>query len=43
MITGVTSGWIGDRSKKLYHHTMEMEQMTERLTATIEKMDAINL
>jgi hypothetical protein len=23
--------WIGDRSKKLYRHTMEMEQMMARL------------
>jgi hypothetical protein len=33
--TGVRSGWIADRSKKLYRHTMEVEQMIERLLAEI--------
>jgi hypothetical protein len=32
---GVRSG-IGDRSKQLYHHTMKMEQILERLLASQE-------
>jgi hypothetical protein len=32
---GVKSGWIGDRSKKLYRHTMEMKQIMARLLAEI--------
>jgi hypothetical protein len=31
--TGVGSGWTVDRSKKIYHHTMEIEQMLARLLA----------
>jgi hypothetical protein len=33
--TGVRSGWIGDGSKKLYRHTVEMEQMMTHLWAKI--------
>jgi hypothetical protein len=40
MATGVTSGWIGDRSKKLFRHTMELERIAERMAAAIEMMDA---
>jgi transcription termination factor NusB len=44
MPTGVRSGWIGDLSKKLYCHIMEMEQMMACLLAEIrtnqEKTDA---
>jgi hypothetical protein len=36
MTTGVRSGWIGDRSKKLYRHTVEMEQMMACLLAEIK-------
>jgi hypothetical protein len=34
--TGVRSGWTGERSKKLYRHTMEMEQMMARLPDEIK-------
>jgi hypothetical protein len=34
--SGVRSDWIGDRSKKLYRHTMEMEQMMARLPGEIK-------
>jgi hypothetical protein len=42
--TGVRSGWIGDHSKTLHRHTIEMEQIMTRLLAEIrtnqEKSDA---
>jgi hypothetical protein len=33
--TCVRSGWIEDRSKNLYRHTIEMEKMMARLLAEI--------
>jgi hypothetical protein len=35
MTTGVRSGWMGDRSKKLYCHTTKIEQMIACLLAEI--------
>jgi hypothetical protein len=37
--TGIRSGWIGERSKKLYRRTMEMEQVMERLLAEINEIN----
>jgi hypothetical protein len=34
--SGVSSDWIGDSSKKLYCHTMEMEQMMACLLAEMK-------
>jgi hypothetical protein len=39
MTIGIST-WIGDRSKKLYHHTMEMEQMMARLLAEMKSNQA---
>jgi hypothetical protein len=39
VVSGVRNGWIGDRSKKLYHHTMEMEQMKAEIRTNQAKAD----
>jgi hypothetical protein len=36
---GVRSGWIGDRSKKLYRQAMELEQMMARLLDEINEIN----
>jgi hypothetical protein len=36
----VRSGWIGAHSKKLYHHTVEGEQMMARLLAEMKTIQA---
>jgi hypothetical protein len=44
MTIGVRCGWTADHSKKLHHHTTEMEQMMAHLLAEMKtikpKMDA---
>jgi hypothetical protein len=42
MITGVRSGWVGDRSKNLHRHAMEMEQIMARLLTDIKTETRIN-
>jgi hypothetical protein len=37
--TGVRSGLIGDCNKRVYRHTMEMEQMMALLLAEIRKTE----
>jgi hypothetical protein len=39
LATGVRRGWIGDRSMKLYRHTVEMEEMIELLLAEMNEIN----